>query len=241
LGYYQIAYNLVLYVIQSLTMVAGRVLFPALAQLQDDHARLRAGYLRGVSIIAVIVFPVMLGAMAIADPLVRGVLGMQWLPAIPVIVIFAPVGVMQCLTSSSAQLFTATGRTDVMFRWGMVTTTAYVGSFFAGLPWGIRGVAVAYLIANVILFVPSLLLAFRSVELGLVDFFRPLWIVLGIAIAMFGIVWTAGRMVSDWRPAWQLAVLIPLGAVVYAGLMAWIRPEPARYLFELVYNQKKAG
>jgi PST family polysaccharide transporter len=242
LGYYQVAYNLLLYSIQGITMVAGRVLFPALTQVQGDSARLRAGYTRGVSMMAAVVFPAMVGVVAVADPFVRAILGTQWLAAIPVIVILAPVGVIQCVTMPAAHLYSATGRTDRMFRWEMVSTAIYVGSFFAGLPWGIRGVAAGYLIANAALFIPSLLLAFRSIDLKLSEFLRPLWPVLAISGAMFAVVWLAARAVAAWAPVWQLTLLIPMGAVVYLGLMAWIRPEPARNLMEAVrQSQKSAG
>src|ERR1017187_2122336 len=77
LGYYQLAYNLMIYPVQSVTSVLGRVLFPAFSTLQQDDARFRAAYLRVVQIVALFCFPLMMGLLIPADALVTVVLGRQ--------------------------------------------------------------------------------------------------------------------------------------------------------------------
>jgi PST family polysaccharide transporter len=234
LGYYQIAYNLMLYSIQSISVVAGRVLFPALVRLRDDDARLRAAFTKGASIIAALVFPVMLGVASVANPFVRAVLGPRWLPVIPVLLILAPAGVMQCILITVGNVYTAKGRTALMFRWGIFSTAIYVSSFFAGLPWGINGVAGAYLIANALLFWPALWLPLRLIDLRIAVFLRSFWPVLASSITMAAVVWMVSGLVSAWDAVAQLAVLIAIGALAYSSVMLWWRPAAARDLLESI-------
>jgi O-antigen/teichoic acid export membrane protein len=233
LGFYQLAYNLMLYVVQNISQVIGRVLFPVFAKVQDDNIRFRQAYTKGVSMIAVITFPIMAGVMAVADPFVRGVLGEKWRPVASLLVILAPVGLLQSVVTTVGNIYYAKGRTDLIFRWGLFATAISVGSFFAGLPWGIRGVAVAYLIVNLLLVYPTLALAFRLIDLKMSDFLRPLWPILGFSVMMLVGVEILGFLVRLEKPAAQLGTLVPAGVLFYCSLLLLVRPVAAVNLFTI--------
>src|SRR5581483_6689325 len=52
LGYYSVAYGLMMYPLYNVSFTFGNVLFPAFAQIQDDKSRLRRAYLRACTSIA---------------------------------------------------------------------------------------------------------------------------------------------------------------------------------------------
>ncbi len=56
----------------------------------------------------------------------------------------------------------------------MIYTTIFVGAFFAGIPWGILGVASAYAIVTIPINLAGFWLALRLVNLELVDLWRTL-------------------------------------------------------------------
>lgn len=148
LGYYSLAYNILLKPSEAVTTVLLRVLFPILSRTQDDDARFKALYLRACGAIAFVTFPMMLGLTAVAHPFVQVVLGEKWLPAVPLIVILAPVGALQAVWGPVRLLFLAKNRTDWYFRIGVAQSCVMVCAFFAGIPWGTLGVAVAYVVVN---------------------------------------------------------------------------------------------
>jgi O-antigen/teichoic acid export membrane protein len=224
LGFYQLAYNLMLYAVQNISQVMSRVLFPVFAKVQDDNARFRQAYIKAVSTIAVITFPMMGGVMAVAEPFVRAVLGEKWYPVASLLIILAPVGLMQSVVTSVGNIYYAKGRADWLFRWGLFATALSVGSFFAGLPWGIRGVAVAYLIVNLLLIYPAFAVPFRLIDLKMNDFLRPLWPILAFSMTMVVAVRTLGYVLRFEKPAVQLAILVPVGVLVYCSLVLLVRP-----------------
>src|SRR4029450_9427811 len=61
--------------------IAGRVLFPALARLQDDPVGFARATDRALNRIALVVYPLALLLMAAATPTVRFVYGEAWMPA----------------------------------------------------------------------------------------------------------------------------------------------------------------
>ncbi len=144
LGYYSLAYRLMLLPRDSVSQIVTRVLFPKLSRLQDDDEKLADVYLRANAAIAFVTFPMMLGFAAVARPFVEVVLGAKWLPAVPVITILAILGALQSVWSPVGQLFIAKGRPDWYFRWGVCGGILFILSFFAGVPFGFVGVASAY-------------------------------------------------------------------------------------------------
>lgn len=165
LGYYSLAYRLLLYPLQTVSHVIGRVMFPVYAQLQTDDARFRRAYLKTTGAIAFVTFPMMLGLMMCARPFVLTLFGAQWMPVIPLVMILAPVGMLQSIVTTVGAIYLAKGRTDYMLRWGIVTGILAMVAFAIGLPWGVRGVAVAYALATAICLIPNCVIPFRLIQL----------------------------------------------------------------------------
>ena len=122
LGYYTLAYRILLYPLQSVSAVIGRVTFPLYAQLQDDNPRFRRVYLRIARVIAALTFPMMLGLWVVAGPFVLTLFGAQWSPVIALLIIFIPVSMAQSIITTVGAIYQVKGRTDWMFRWGVGST-----------------------------------------------------------------------------------------------------------------------
>ena len=175
LGYYTLAYRVLLFPLNNISAVVGRVMFPVYSNIQDDNNRFSSAYLRVVAIIALIVFPLMMGLLALAGPLVLTVFGETWAPVILLIMILAPVGMTQSIGSTVGSIYQAKGRTDWMFRWGVGAGSIIVIAFLVGLQWGIVGVAVAYVIVSFGLSYPSFAIPFRLIDLKFPSLLKVLW------------------------------------------------------------------
>lgn len=174
LGYYTLAYRILLFPIQNITAVIGRVLYPVLSTFQDDNQRFSSAYLKVTASIALVSFPLMLGVMALARPFILTLFGQRWEPVILLVTILAPVGLVQSIGSTVGAIYQSKGRTDWMFRWGLVAGVLVMIAFVIGLRWGTTGVAVAYALATGLLFYPSFAVPFRLTELKFVQMVRLL-------------------------------------------------------------------
>jgi O-antigen/teichoic acid export membrane protein len=222
LGFYGMAYQLMLYANQSITGVVSRVLFPALSQIQDDNARLGRAYLKTCELIALVTFPLMLGLMVVAEPFVTVLFGAKWLPIVPLVIIFAPIGMLQSIGGTTGLIYTAKGRTDLMFRWGIIAGVAYVTAFALGVRWGTLGVAVGFASVSLTLLVPNYAIPFRLVGLRLVDLWitlRPLLgatILMCIAVLALLQLLTAVGIAAAWL---KLILSVAFGAMAYLSLL----------------------
>jgi PST family polysaccharide transporter len=163
LGYYSLAYRVLLLPRDTVTVVLMQVLFPKLSKSQDNDAELKNIYLRACGGIALVTFPMMLGVMVVAEPLVHLVLGPPWLPAVPLIQVLAPLGMLQSILATIGSLTLAKGRSDVHLRVGVAFSSIVILSFAIGLPFGVIGVACAYSIACLISCIPMFAVTYSLV------------------------------------------------------------------------------
>ena len=228
LGYYSLAYGILLRPRNAVSNVLGRVLFPAFSRMQDDDARLKAAYLRACSAIAFITFPMMLGLLVVARPFVEVVLGEKWLPAVPLICLFAPLGMLQSIGTTQGQIFLAKGRADWMFRLGIVRGIIIVCGFLIGVRWGVLGVAESYALIIVVMWVPTAWIAFKLVDqLEIRDLFGVLMPHAGRASVM-ALVVTGCRIALERAGVGGATVLsasVVLGIVTYVALVIYTQPR----------------
>jgi lipopolysaccharide exporter len=226
LGYYQYAYNLMLYPLQHVSGALGRVLFPAFSQVQDDNERFRSAYMRLCSVIAALTFPMTLGMLSVAGPLIDVLLGPKWHPAARLLMILAPVGLVQSIVTTAGYIYMAKGRTDWMFRMGLITSPLLVASFVVGLPWGTEGVAISYAVCVYAVTPPALVIPFRLIDLSFREFVKRLMPTLGYSLVMLlaTIATRIGLERIGLRPPATLAVCVATGVIVYVGLVVWRKP-----------------
>ncbi|OQW92459.1 MAG: colanic acid exporter [Thiotrichaceae bacterium IS1] len=217
LGYYNLAYRILLYPLATISGVIGRVMFPTYAQIQEDDARFRRAYLQVASSIALITFPMMLGFIVLAEPFILTMFGTQWSPVILLVMILAPLGLVQSIGTTVGAIYLAKGRTDWMFKWGIGTGILAMTAFVIGLHWGIIGVAVAYAILSLfILAYPNFAIPFKLINLRV----NELWLVIRLpllssllmALTMRGLQFI---LPAEMSTGWELVILVPVGCVTY--------------------------
>jgi O-antigen/teichoic acid export membrane protein len=157
LGLYAKAYQLLVLPLNQINEPIRSVAVPLLSQLLDTPERYRRTYLKILQKLMLITMPLVIYMIATADWLIAILLGEQWQQATPIYVCLGFSGLLQPVASSAGWLFISQGRTDRMFRWGIMSTVLTISSFCIGLPFGAIGVAASYsaigvLITNPLLF-----------------------------------------------------------------------------------------
>ena len=236
LGVYSLGQRTISYPLESISRVLMTVLFPAFAPAQADDELLRKGYARASGAIAFVTLPVMIGVAVVADPLVRTVFGEAWLDLIPLLWFMAPAGALGALLSSVNTLYSAKGRADWMFRWGVASGIATLGAFALGLQWGLLGLAVAYLVVTVIQVPVGYAIVLRLIDMPLRDMARALapYFAITLAMAAATAATVYGTAEAGASSLVQLLAGIGVAVVVYGGLSVWLRPPAVRDVVTVV-------
>ncbi len=237
LGYYALAYGLMMYPLYNVSFNLGNVLFPAFSRIQEEQARFRQGYLRAITVIATVTFPLMLGLLATADLLVSSCFGAKWTPMVPIVRILAPVGMLQSITSTTGIIFTSKGRTDLQFRWALVEVCVVLCAFVVGLRWGTIGMAGGYGIAVLLLCYPEFAISGRLIALRPSEVARTLWPVTKNAVVMLAVVLLTRsalpRLGLD-RTWLAFGTTVAVGFATYIFLLRRSRPAVLRDVLGLL-------
>jgi PST family polysaccharide transporter len=156
LGLYAKAYQLLTLPIDQINAPITTVAVPALSRLNDAPDRYRRAYLRIIEKIAVVTMPGIALLIATSDWVVLVVLGPQWTESAHIFAALGVAALIQPIANTTGWLFISQGRTDDMFRYGLVASTIIVAAIVAGLPWGAVGVATMYALIWVTIVTPLL-------------------------------------------------------------------------------------
>lgn len=222
LGIYSMAYKIMLYPLENISRVIVRVLFPALSEIKDDNARLRSGYLKAISYVAFFTFPLMLGLMVTAENFVLVVFGEKWAGMAILLIILAPVGLIQSIITTTGSIYMAKGSTRLMFKIGTINSAVTLIAFIVGVPFGVVGVAIAYLTANLIMLYPNLNLAWKQIDLKVIQAINELIPFFNAAIFMGAVIYALGLFLYTVEISLWLKLLIQIitGGAIYLGALA---------------------
>lgn len=184
LGIYARAYQLMLLPLTQIVFILTQVMVPALSTIQKDIGKMRTIYKDSIQAIAFVTFPLMLGLFVVSTSFIIVIYGDKWRGAIPILQILCFVGMVQSIVSPIGWIYNSLGRTDIQFKWGILSSILYFVSFIIGLHWGIIGVAVAYCIANIIILYPTLAIALRLIDLRPTSIFKSIFGILVCSIIM---------------------------------------------------------
>jgi len=217
-----------LFPLQNITLVISRVIFPTLSKIQDDNNEIRRSYLKITNTIAFITFP-LIGILAFTSTdFVQIIFGTEWnIDLITIlIIILAPVGLIQSISSTTGSLYQIKAKTDWMFRWGLFYSSITILGFLIGLRWGVIGVAASYLISNLLLVYPVFLFPFKLIDMNIGKFFLSFkGILLAVVIMLFSmsLVSILTRQVES--SLMSLSILSSVGLMTYLLVINLVNRE----------------
>ena len=224
LGIYGRAYSLMLFPLQNVSRVLANVMFPSFSSIQEDKERVKRIYKRCSRAIALVTFPMMAGLAVTAAPLVRGLLGAHWSGMIPILRVFAFVGLIQSIATLNGSLFQSQGRTDVQFKLGLFVKVMLIIGIVIGLQWGIVGVAAGYGIACFVTHFVECSAAISLINMRYWEFAANLAPVLAVSASMAAAIWLIGHTLPViWPPLATLLLKVTIGVSLYAILIHVVR------------------
>lgn len=216
LGYYAMAWRIANLPAQGLSYIVGRVMFPAYATIQDDASAFRRAFVMNVQRVALVSLPVSLGILICADPIIVGLFGERWHPAVAPLRILGVFGLIRSFSGASGAVFQAAGRPQLVYQTGFLYAAVLAGALAAlAPPFGINGVAGAMTIAVFVAFIPAWGFALRILDLRLRDLLSELRSAGVCSLVLAGALGVTAVVVRSFDSVLQLVVLVVCGFVVY--------------------------
>ena len=221
LGYYSQAQKLKDLPVTSSVQAVQGVTYPALSAMAGDDERLSQGYLRIVRMLSFVLFPAMLGLVAVAPDMFRLLLGERWMPTVPYFEILALSGLCYPIAMVSYNILKtkSDGRVilwlEVVKRVIMTLILAYtIPRGVEQVAWGMTAMALVEFLLNT-----AVAMRYLTIKVGaIVGAIVPHLL---LASAMFMLLRYLNTELAALHEALRLLVAVGVGGATYLAA-AWL-------------------
>lgn len=218
LGFYSQAQKLKDLPVTSTVQAVQGVTYPALAKIADTDDKFSAGYLRIINLLSFVIFPTMLGLVAIAPEMFMLLLGEKWMPTVPYFEILALSGLFYPLAIVAYNIIKVRSDGRVILRLEVVKRVIMTIILAVTIPLGIEAVAWGMTAMAAVDFIINLAAAMRYVNIGIVPILRALIPQFVVAAIMFVVLYLLNPYLSALSCGVHLFIDVAIGAISYAAL-----------------------
>lgn len=158
LGYYSMAYKIVLFPVQRINAIVNRVNFPTLAKVIEDKKEFEKHFCNSTIMTCYLTFPALIFILFYSQELVAIFFDESWSIINEFIPILIPIGIIQTVLSNVSSLYLVRNKTKIGFFIQCFSTVVMICAFLLGAEYGPKGVLWCYLFANIIVFFPGFII-----------------------------------------------------------------------------------
>lgn len=244
LGYYSMAYNLMLKPIRRFNPIVTTVAFPALSEIQDDTPQLKRYFLKMIRYIISLMAPIYVLFFVLSENFILVFYGDKWLLSIPILSIFSFLGILYSIGNPMGNLILAKGRADIGFWMNLLQTLFLFLANYIGLRWGISGVALSTLFVTLFLFVPAgFFIRYYLVKMKISEYLEQLKKPLMFSFSAGAVILLLQEYVFSLSLLYELILFTIILGIIYLALLGIFDREEIRFLWKTCkeYLAKREG
>lgn len=232
-GFYTQATNWSNSLYQLISTSLHSVTYPLLTSIKEDRERLISIYKQLISITMLVCLPMLIGFAAIAEDVVRLLLGERWLPVAPVLVALCVARAVTPISSINMNILNAVGRSDLFLKADLFKLPTILIALFFALPYGIQGFALASVCTSFIAFFINAWYPGKMFGFGGLAQLRLALPYISASIFMF-----VGIQFLPWGPSYPgLAGKVVIGGVFYIVILAAMRDIWIKQMWSLIFQR----
>ena len=213
LAYYDRGKQIPNIIVSNVNSSIGSVLFPALAKEQNFKGAVKAHVRKGIRVSSYVMWPMLMGIAACAEPIIRILLTDTWLPAVPFVQIACLTYGFWPIYTTNLQAITAMGRSDIFLKLEVIKKVLGIIILLVSMRYGVLAIALFGILSSIIsIFVNSWpnkkLLDYSTKELF--SDFMPSFL---LALFMGLVVYQLTKL--NLSPVLLLLLQIPTGIAIY--------------------------
>lgn len=228
LGYYNRGKQYPMLVVENVNGSINSVIFPVLSKIQDDKERFKATVRRSIKTSTYIIFPLMAGLAAVAEPLVRIMLTDKWLPAVPFIQFCCFTYAFWPVHTANLQAVKALGRSDVFLKLEIIKKTYGVVILIATIPFGLTAMMFGRCIATVLSSIVNASPNKKLMNYSYIEQIKDMLPSMVLSLVMCGVVLLVGTLKINLYILLILQVVV--GVIVYVLLSTIFKLECFEYV-----------
>ena len=219
LGFYTRAQQFSDFPSSNMTGIFDRVTFPILSKFQDDDTKLKDNYRKLIKLSALLIFPLMMGLAALAEPLIQLLLTEKWMGTVWMLQLLCFAGMWYPIHSLNLSILNVKGRSDLFLKLEVVKKLMITIVIVISVPFGIKAMILGQIATSYLALVINTYYTKKIIDYGfwqqMVDLFKVLILSFGMGALIYI---TIGLIDTNIG---KLLVGFVEGAIFYLGL-AWL-------------------
>lgn len=225
LGIYTITYRIVDLLIMNVWVVLAAAMFPALATIQHQPHLLRRAFLSVTQYVQVFIVPISLGLIIMAEPIIRVLLGTQWLEAIPILRLLPVAFLIFSVGTTAGDVYKAIGRPALLLKMGLLHVAILIPLLLLGVQYKLVGVALSLIATAFLVKIVHLVVVVRVIGVTVSELMRALRPAFVGGTALTIVTTPLIYSIGDQSPVVQLAAAGAAGAATYFGTLWLLEKE----------------
>ena len=234
LGYYSKANAYANLPSMTIANVIGGVAYPVLSSIQDDDERLRDVYRRILRLSAYVVFPIMIGILVLARPLIIALITEKWLTSVVYLQILCIAAMLYPIHGLNLNLLQVKGRSDLFLRLEIIKKIIGVIFIIVTIRFGLVWLCVGVVCNSFIGLFINTYYTGKLIDVGLKRQMVDLLPTIFFSIIMGGTVFVVANLFCS--PYIQICLGVLTGIVVYYVVSIAFRSKDLQYLKIVLSN-----
>lgn len=237
LGYYTRAHHFADFPSSNISGIIQRVTYPILCSIQNENERLANVYRRFIRLSAFIIFPLMMGLAAVAEPLVLALLKEQWLFAATLISIICFQMMWYPIHAINLNLLQVKGRSDLFLKLEIYKKIIGIITLCITIPMGLIAMCTGGVFTSMIALVINTYYTGKLIGVGYFRQMQDLFPTFILSISMGAIVYYAINSLS-LSPIAQLGIGICIGIIYYISMAFLFKFAEVKELIDLLRRKQ---
>ena len=210
----------------------SKVIFPAMAKSKDDTAQLKEVCKRALTMTAYVVFPILIGLMRVAEPIVKLLLTDKWLPCVPFLQLSCIYYMFQPLQTANWQCLKAVGRSDLCVKLEVIKKIIGFSLLFASIPFGVHAIAISTTLFGFISVIINMIPNRKLISYSVFEQCKDLLPAMLLSVVMGGVVYFIGKM--GMNLVLTLIIQVSVGVLTYVVLSVIFKLDSFLYMMSLI-------
>jgi len=218
---------------QSLTATIQRVTYPVLSGIQDQEERLKQSFKKVIKLSGFLIFPIMIGVAAVAEPLIYLIFGSKWTEMVPYFQLLAIAGMLYPIHALNLNILQVKGRSD-LFLYLEIIKTIIPTVLIVVVIWmdlGMMALVAMVVVDSYLSLFINIYYSGREISYGVKEQIKDLLPIFAVSFSMGAVVYIIGKLLP-YSELVTLILQIGIGIVFYIGVCKLFKLKE----FETVYN-----
>lgn len=239
LAYYNKGQQMTNLVVTNVDASLSKVLFPAIANQQEDISVVRGITRRAIRISSFVMCPLLIGLIVVSEKVVILLFTEKWLSVVPYLQILCVANLFQPMHSSNLQAIKAIGRSDISLKMEIIKKTYSIIILMISIVYfeDPFAVAIGFVLSTFISIIVNSFPNKKLLSYGYKEQIRDILPHIALAISMGVIVRCVGRLVLTNIVV--LIIQIIVGAIYYVVMALVLKFETALYMLNLIKMFRK--